>query len=268
MREPQTPVRERRLSAFGASSIAASLRRPRLRGLAIAVAASVFLAVAGAFGTAASPPLPRFAFWLGGMAGGTIIGIAVDQALRRHGRLAANIWLRGSATAILMSIPYTPVVWALGLMIEPHPFGPRLIDSMGPVLAISAIMTAVNLMSPTQAQLVETRADGPSGAPPRFIGRLAPKLDGAELYAVEAEDHYLRIYTSRGTDLVLMRLTDAVRELDGLEGARTHRSWWVARSAVEGARRVGQRTLLRLKSGVEAPVSRSFVRTLRAEGWF
>ena len=34
-----------------------------------------------------------------------------------------------------------------------------------------------------------------------------------------------------------MRLSDAVEELEGLEGAQTHRSWWVARDAVRGVER-------------------------------
>ena len=51
----------------------------------------------------------------------------------------------------------------------------------------------------------------------------------AELYAIESEDHYLRVHTSAGQELILMRLADAVRELAGVEGLQTHRSWWVAR---------------------------------------
>ncbi len=102
----------------------------------------------------------------------------------------------------------------------------------------------------------------------RFLDRLPPKLVGAVLYAVEAQDHYLRLHTSRGTDLVLLRLSDALGELDGLEGAQTHRSWWVARAAVGAARRAEGRTALVLPSGVEAPVSRTYVRALRNAGWF
>ena len=70
----------------------------------------------------------------------------------------------------------------------------------------------------------------------RFMERLPPKLKGAVIYAVSAEDHYLRLHTSKGSDLILMRMGDAITELDGLEGAQTHRSWWVARDAVESAR--------------------------------
>jgi DNA-binding LytR/AlgR family response regulator len=65
-----------------------------------------------------------------------------------------------------------------------------------------------------------------------------------------------------------MRLSDAIAELEGLEGAQTHRSWWVAKDAVEDARREGERVTLVVKGGVEAPVSRPNVRPLRQAGWF
>jgi DNA-binding LytR/AlgR family response regulator len=102
----------------------------------------------------------------------------------------------------------------------------------------------------------------------RLYDRLPLKLRGAELWAVEAEDHYLRLHTSKGSDLILLRLADAMAELDGIEGAQTHRSWWVARSAVEGGRRTDGRATLLLKGGIEAPVSRTYARALRAANWF
>jgi DNA-binding LytR/AlgR family response regulator len=102
----------------------------------------------------------------------------------------------------------------------------------------------------------------------QFAERLPMKLKGATIYAVSAEDHYLRLHTSKGSDLILMRLSDAIAELEGLEGAQTHRSWWVARDAVESARRDGDKVVLTLKGGAEAPVSRPNVRPLREAGWY
>ena len=64
------------------------------------------------------------------------------------------------------------------------------------------------------------------------------------------------------------RLSDAVAELEGIEGAQTHRSWWVAKSAVDSAHRADGRAILVLKSGAEAPVSRNYAKALRDEGWF
>jgi DNA-binding LytR/AlgR family response regulator len=104
-------------------------------------------------------------------------------------------------------------------------------------------------------------------APPKFLARIPLKLRGAELWAVEAEDHYLRLHTSKGQDLILMRLADAVDELEGVEGAQVHRSWWVARDAITGARRGDGRATLTLKDGCEVPVSRTYARILRERQW-
>ena len=89
----------------------------------------------------------------------------------------------------------------------------------------------------------------------RHISRPGPKV----LHAVKAQDHYLRLHTSRGSDLILMRLVDALDELEGLAGARTHRSWWVARES--------GRIILQLEDGVQAPVSRTYLPSLREDGW-
>ncbi|WP_235559357.1 LytTR family DNA-binding domain-containing protein [Brevundimonas sp. Leaf168] len=85
---------------------------------------------------------------------------------------------------------------------------------------------------------------------------------------MQAEDHYLRIHTDRGSDLILMRLSDAVEELEGLEGAQTHRSWWVAREAVRAVERGDGRATLTLDGGLSAPVSRRYARMLRDAEWW
>ena len=75
---------------------------------------------------------------------------------------------------------------------------------------------------------------------------------------MQSEDHYLRLHTSLGQELILMRLSDAVAELEGVEGAQVHRSWWVARAAIAQARRGEGRATLTLKDG--STVSYSDVR--------
>ena len=113
----------------------------------------------------------------------------------------------------------------------------------------------------------------PRGAPrarrrPTSWRACRPSWPERDLWAVEAEDHYLRLHTSRGQDLILMRLADAIVELEGIEGARTHRSWWVARDAVVAAERADGRATLTLTGGAKAPVSRAYVKPLREAGWF
>lgn len=98
---------------------------------------------------------------------------------------------------------------------------------------------------------------------PAFLARVRPERDG-ELLALQADGHYLRVYTVAGSDLILYRLGDALAELPDSEGMRVHRSWWVAERAVSPDT-AGDR--LRLVNGLEVPVSRSYRVQARERGW-
>jgi DNA-binding LytR/AlgR family response regulator len=128
-----------------------------------------------------------------------------------------------------------------------------------------AAMVAINLL--VQRRPLETHAEIAPARPAPILARLPLKLRAATLYAVEAEDHYIRLHTSAGSDLVLLRFSDALAELQGIEGAQVHRSWWVARDAVSSSRRVDGRLVLVLRNGTETPVSRTFTRALKEDGW-
>lgn len=83
---------------------------------------------------------------------------------------------------------------------------------------------------------------------PRLMDRLPRHLRGNELWALKTEDHYLLVITSKGEALLRLRMSDALRELGSIEGAQTHRSWWIARSAFRGVRK-GDRISLLLPDG-------------------
>jgi DNA-binding LytR/AlgR family response regulator len=70
-----------------------------------------------------------------------------------------------------------------------------------------------------------------------------------------------------GETMILMRLADAIRELAALEGLQTHRSWWVARQGLADVTKGDGRVTLKLKSGVEAPVSRANLKVVKDAGW-
>lgn len=57
---------------------------------------------------------------------------------------------------------------------------------------------------------VQTRRATSQSAPSHFLSRVPMKLTGAAIYAVQAEDHYLRIHTDRGSALILMPLSQAL----------------------------------------------------------
>ena len=60
---------------------------------------------------------------------------------------------------------------------------------------------------------------------------LAPYLSKG-LLAIEAEDHYVHIYTRQGKSLERHRFSDVIAALGQANGLCVHRSWWVCADAV------------------------------------
>ncbi|MFK7828674.1 MAG: LytTR family DNA-binding domain-containing protein [Congregibacter sp.] len=85
-----------------------------------------------------------------------------------------------------------------------------------------------------------------------------PENLGRNIIALKAEEHYTRVFTDSGEALVLIRFRDAVALLDDLDGVQTHRSYWVKRDSVDQLRKDGRSSTLRLTTGLEVPVSRSY----------
>jgi DNA-binding LytR/AlgR family response regulator len=245
-----------------------SLDRSLVRGVLIALAAGVVLALTGAFGMNETSLWLRLAYWEPMMLVGAIWGHVCSKGVERHVDLDRQPWLMTAALTLTISGPLSVMVWAMtgwffdGDQSVQLAHLPRFFI---PVLIVTGVISALNVFlsrTPVQTHAVA------GAAPARFLDRLPPKLRGAAIRAVESEDHYLRIHTDRGSDLILMRMSDALVELEGLEGAQTHRSWWVARDAVRDVARGAGRATLTLDGGIEAPVSRRYARALREAGWY
>ena len=119
-----------------------------------------------------------------------------------------------------------------------------------------------------QSAGADARADQP---PPRgagragqerFFRRLSLKPDGDVVY-LKARGHYIDVYTTAGSCSALMRMADAIDDLDA-SGLRVHRGYWVAHSHVTGLVRHDQSRHLRLTDGAEIPISRTYLPAVRA----
>jgi len=270
MREiPSSEVHEAR----NASWIQHAISADSLRGYGISLALGSLLAISGAFETQSLSLLVRFAYWLPIMLAGALIGGLINWKLVAIERWARSPVLSWAVVTLLVSIPMTVIVWAVtGFAFQNQFVVQSLPYFFAPVALISAFMAGV-LTFANQAPRETHGAPAAKNAdevptPVRFLERLPTALRGAEIYAVSSEDHYLRIHTSRGTDLILMRLSDAIGELDGIEGAQVHRSWWVARSAVKEVERGDGKATFTLANNTQVPVSRTYAKALREIGWY
>ena len=244
-------------------------------GLAAAVAVLAWL---GPFDTWGRLSLPdRIAFWTLATSVnwifGLVLGSAAGLAFDRRGGLAwAAAVVGGSAVA---AVPGTAVVWLLVATYMDHRMtGVAEIASLySQVIVIHLVLNALVTWliygksrqggAPDEAVSPYSPAETPASP---FLERIPPHL-GRNLLHLHMQDHYVEVHTEEGSDLLLLRFRDALRELDGLDGAQVHRSHWVARSAVAGVVRRGGRIALRLVNGREVPVSRTFAPALRDRGW-
>jgi len=231
------------------------------------VIVGAFLGFVGAFGTGDMPLAQRIPFMIAISWVATLMGVAAFRIAGMAAWANGAYWRLGLAAGILMFAPMGLVVWASVRMVAPATHTPGVAAIPGYLLVSLVTSLFFCLLVAWMRRDAGKPAVPGVAAPPKFLERLPLKLRGAEVWAVEAEDHYLRLHTSKGQDLILLRLADAVAELEGVEGMQVHRSWWVARDAITGARRGDGRATLTLKDGAEVPVSRTYAGQLREKGW-
>ncbi|MCA2010044.1 LytTR family transcriptional regulator DNA-binding domain-containing protein [Cereibacter sphaeroides] len=110
---------------------------------------------------------------------------------------------------------------------------------------------------------IEPLPEPTTDAVPLLFEKLPEEL-GQELICLRAQDHYVEATTTRGSDQVLMRLSDAERDLGRFDGMRVHRSWWVNLDHVtDMARTENGGTELTTTNGMVIPVSRGQKAALR-----
>ncbi len=260
--------------------------RQVLIDLAVMTVIGVLLGLVGPFGSFGAPLAWRLVYWLAF----AYIGYACYRpvtvvATRVAARLALPKWAMVVVGVLIASAPMTVAVWVLGGGPDElrWPTLDEALQSYFYVLLIGGGVTllfmatqrdqgdAKPLSGQTAAKTpVESAPVAPSAPPPAatpFLDRLPAHL-GSDLIALEMEDHYVRAHTALGSELILLRMRDAVAELGEIDGRQVHRSWWVARDAVEDVKRDGRNLRLVLPGGLEAPVSRTRVTELKDAGWF
>ena len=249
--------------------------RYQVLGLAAAVAVLAWL---GPFDTWGRLSLPdRVAFWTLATSVNWVFGLVLGSiagfALEWRGLLAwAAAVAAGSAVA---AVPGTAVVWLLvAAFMDYRMTGFAEIATLySQVITIHLVLNGlvtwlIHGKPRPNAAAGETASTLPSSearsAP--FLERIPARL-GRNLLHLHMQDHYVEVHTDAGSDLLLLRFRDALREVEGIDGAQVHRSHWVARAAVAGVERRNGRIALRLANGSRVPVSRSFAPALRDRGW-
>ena len=232
-------------------------------GFVLSTALGVVLGVIGPFGSYQGGGLGvRVLYWTASLwTGWLLFGVALPVVARSAVRRRWPWWAWLPAAVVVLAIPAALVGRLLGQAVWPGVGRIGAVEWYGQFLAISALANGLIFWRVLAGQ---PGAPAPDSADPR--DRLPPAL-GREVLCLRMEDHYVRVHTPRGSALVLMSLGQAIAGMTDLEGLQTHRSWWVARRAVEGVVEDGRNLRLQLSGGLEAPISRARIGELRAQGW-
>ncbi len=249
--------------------------------LALLAVAILFLGYLGPFGTYLRMPLgERMAYWALAVAGNWSLALACI--------LPAVAWLSDRVPAIICvlagglvaSLPGTLLIVAIQLLFAGAV--PESVETGELFLAVALVHLVIGLIVWGTVELpmrygggapfaelpgagAPNRSEAAAGAPP-ILDRL-PVARRGRLLHLQMRDHYVEIHTDRGSELVLMRFGDALKELGGTEGMQVHRSHWIARVAVKKIVRRAGRTVAFLGNGAEVPVSRRYAGALRDANW-
>ncbi len=209
-------------------------------------------------------------YWTGTMVLGWTFGLATEALLARQ-QPRGSLILRYGLVALAASIP---IIIATIIFNAMRGTPVRGLTGYASVTAEVTVLTVVIVAAYGGLRWRGAPGLTASGEAPRheigatLLDRLPSAHKSATLLALMAEDHYLRVFTASGDVLIRMRLSDALKAVDGIDGAQTHRSWWVARGAVSSVEREEGRPVLVLSNALRAPVSRSRIAALREAGWF
>jgi len=238
---------------------------------------SFLAAYAGPFGTFSHAFGHRLVYW-------SLVVVVSALMANAFARLSRRLVGRGRPVladlvlVALMALFFTPVLLGLTrFVLSEQP------ASLSEALRFGQFVAIVSLGVTSSRRVLSTLFSGggrlvpddtigeatarPKGAPPqpRLMRRLPEEFDGPIL-RLSSKDHFVDVVGSDDRHRLRMRLSDAVDEMDPVEGYCTHRSHWVAREAVAAAERDGARLLLRLTNGDTVPVSRTYREDLERAG--
>jgi LytTr DNA-binding domain len=245
------------------------------------LAAGLFLGFAGPFGTYEELYLGwRLVYWVSLMLCGTLF-FPIAYIVTRHTLAPRGVssWIYVPLVAVVGAIPMTAMVigitWAMfqtGMTFEFDNYL-RVFGISLPMVGLQHLITELKQPAkmpasvpqiPVAPSLVQAAAPAPKRV--KLLERLPGRL-GEDILCLQMEDHYVRVHTALGNELLLMRLRDAMNELDGLEGLQVHRSWWVARSSISSWSRESKSLTLDLKNQLQVPVARDRVSLVKEAGW-
>lgn len=220
--------------------------------------AGLILTILAPFGTGNFDLLWRATYWMGLCLAGGLGAMAAQRVMVRL-KLSESGWRYSVGQSLGSTLAVAPFVIA-GF---PNMNLFQILLTLFYIWVIAIVITVVAEMAGRKT--TEETISEP--VRPALLDRLPMHLRSSELYAAMSEDHYVRLHTSGGDHLILMRLGDVDGLAQPLVGLSPHRSWWVAEQGVANVQRDSGKLQVTLKDGTIVPVSRAGAARIKAAGW-
>lgn len=231
----------------------------------------VFFGFAGPFGSFSDLGVGyRLLFWVPVFVTAFVLG-AVAHAVVVHLMRVEGTVNQRVMTYLLFSAIFSPLLFGL-FMVGPVVWGGAnvsfsILSSW--VLLTAGTCTAVfAILNPEPVFVLPDSSDeNETPVPSRLFRRIGRCSQEVSITRLTVNDHYVLVGLSDGSEQrLLMRLSDAIAEMDEEMGFITHRSHWVSQRHIKGAVQEGRREMLELTTGVRVPVSRTYRPVLVAAG--
>ena len=231
--------------------------------LAALAGVAVVVGISGPFGTLdVFSLLPRMAYWALVVPltyGAGFLGTRAAHPYLPRGPRALRIALAALGSAIAVTLVLGVLNTGLGLNLGS---ARDLALSFAAVYVICMVIEAVGVVLQSQSQSQPLTSTSQT---PALLSRLPLEKRGA-LLAISAEDHYITVITTKGREMLLMRLSDAMAEAAPVTGLQIHRSHWVALAGVVSVARLGDGAEALLINGDRLPIARARMTDARAAG--
>ncbi len=224
---------------------------------------SFVVALAGPFGTFENHSfLWRLAYW-GGLIGVAYVLAVCIRILCRRYIPNEPAWLEDVTVAALLAAVFGPFVYGLNLWL----IGREDFTSFG-WFELSVLTFLIALATITLRQMIHEQ-NVQSSAPQR--DRLLDRIEapnGARIARISSDNHHVLLCMDDGSShRILMRLRDAVAEVDVEQGFCVHRSHWVALAQIEGVTFVNNREMVQLIGLDPVPVGPKYRHNLVDAGF-
>ena len=236
--------------------------RPRWIGT---LCAGVILGLMGPFGTEdVMRLLPRVIYWTTHAVVSFLLG-SLGVALGLH-LVKAMAWPR-AAGIIIGALFATSLVFIEVVLVDLLVFGPHW-DQKGLIILAMNILAICTVLAIAGSLLGAESSVARSAPPdsPALLSRLPFDKRGA-LISISVSDHYVDVTTTSGTEMLLLRLSDAIRETAPVAGLQIHRSHWVAQDHIKKLSRTDGKAQVTLSDGRALPVSRTYLPSLKDLGF-